>query len=103
MDYGENDFHACERETFEETNVLVEAYERMGYTVGQSDNNEFTIVTLFIKCRYLGGEPTIAEPDKCDAVEWVPKSKLRKLPLFHPMERFIAENGGFEQVDRSSL
>lgn len=96
LDYGESDYYAAERETFEETLVVVKAYERMGYTVGQSDNNEFTIVTCFLKCEYLDGEPVINEPEKCDAVEWVPLKDLCKLRLFHPMERFIAEHGGFE-------
>lgn len=86
LERGETPHEAAEREVLEETGVVVVALEDVGFVCCESYNGLFQIVTLFVRCGYAGGEPTVTEPDKCPEVGWVALSEVDDLPLFSPLE-----------------
>jgi hypothetical protein len=55
--------------------------------MARSEVKEIQIITLFIACHHAYGEPTVTEPDKCPAVEWVRHPRSRQ--LFAPVEEWI--------------
>lgn len=91
LDFGESPIKAAERETLEESGVTVRAVEEMGHVCCQSYDEQFQIVTLFVRCEYVSGQPTITEPDKCPSVEWVPLGALDDMSLFRPIEAWRAK------------
>lgn len=93
LDHGEDDLWGAVRETFEETGVVVEPVSRLPYVVGKSDDGSRTIVTLYIKCKYISGTPTVMEPEKTGEVGWIYKDYLYEMNLFAPLQQFINENG----------
>jgi 8-oxo-dGTP diphosphatase len=86
LDLGETPWEAAVRETREETGVEVEARHSDGFVSCLSYNGAFQIVTLFVSCRWIAGEPTVTEPEKCPEVAWVPFRRVRSLPLFAPLD-----------------
>jgi 8-oxo-dGTP diphosphatase len=87
LDFGESPEQAAEREVLEETGVVVKAESRAGYLVNHSER---TIVTLFIRCEYVSGEPTITEPDKCQDVQWLTWPQVKDgRPLFAPFRDWL--------------
>jgi 8-oxo-dGTP diphosphatase len=86
LDLGETPWEAAVRETREETGVEVEARHSDGFVSCLSYNGAFQIVTLFVSCRWIAGEPTVTEPQKCPEVAWVPFRRVRSLPLFAPLD-----------------
>lgn len=88
---------AAEREVREETRVWCDAYAAAGHTLHEmSPPSPFAghlAVTCFVICRYLHGDPVVAEPDKCMAVEWVPFDDVIDRPLFAPLAQWWAANG----------
>lgn len=89
LDFDEDPFGAAEREVLEETGIEVEAKVGGGFVHCNSYNGKYDIVTLFIWCEYVSGDPTITEPDKCPVVEWVPVREIRSRPLFAPVEKWL--------------
>lgn len=85
LDFGESPEQAAEREVLEESGVTVKATARLGFVQCISAATEAQIVTLFIACRYVSGEPTVTEPEKCPEVEWVTLS-MDDRPLFAPLQ-----------------
>lgn len=94
LDFGETPFEAAERESREEAGVHVEAVHADGFVNNISENGEFQIVTLFIICRYVAGEPTVTEPVKCMNVQWMPRARVRAKhrngELFAPVTDWLA-------------
>lgn len=91
LEFGESPKEAAVREVYEETGVAVETREGAGFSSGGfvccvSDNGRFQIVTLFVECSFVSGEPVVTEPDKCPEVAWVPHRRVRTLPLFAPLD-----------------
>lgn len=91
LDMGETPHEAAEREVLEETGVVVGAREDAGFVAHESYDGAFQIVTLFIRCDYISGEPTVIEPDKCPAVEWVRLDAVGGRPLFAPIAAWRAK------------
>lgn len=69
------------RECMEETSVLALPLKEDGFAVNHSPSG-FTIVTLFIICKYINGNPINREPDKALEVKWVPQELMVELDLF---------------------
>ena len=88
LDFGETPFQAAERETMEESGVVVEAIESLDWVQCRSRVTKAQIVTLMIRCRYVSGEPTVMEPDKCPTVEWVPDAEVDHRELFAPLRAY---------------
>jgi 8-oxo-dGTP diphosphatase len=88
LDFGEHPFDAAAREVQEETSVVVEPQEFVGYTVNFNDAKSLWIVTLIVRCGYYAGEPTVMEPEKCPEVAWVPLECVAGLPLFAPTRAY---------------
>lgn len=61
LEFGEEPFDAAEREVLEETGVNVEAWQQDGYDAGVSASGRMHIVTLFVTCGWVGGEPVNRE------------------------------------------
>lgn len=89
LEWGETPEQAAVRETLEETGVTVTAMQRMTYTNDVSHVWGTHYITLFIRCRWVAGEPVVQEPE-CPATAWVPLAHLRKLPLFLPLDTLLA-------------
>lgn len=88
LEFGEEPFDAAEREVLEETGVNVEAWQQDGYDAGVSASGRMHIVTLFVTCGWVGGEPVNREPEKQLAVRWMPEEMLVELDLFAPLDRW---------------
>lgn len=86
------------REVREETGVWVEPHAAGGHTFGLWPEREKAIVTVFVVCRYVHGEPQVREPDKCPVVEWVPLTEVADRPLFEPLAMWWATNGRYLMV-----
>ena len=92
LEFGEDPLYAAAREVFEETGVNVTPVEKVGFASNLSDDLGRYIVTLFVGCRYVSGEPRVTEPDKCGSVEWV-RDLQDGRPLFLVLRNLIAERG----------
>lgn len=91
LDFGESPRDAAEREVLEETGVQVAAVKDEGFVCCESASAPIQIVTLFIRCDYIDGEPTVTEPEKCPEVRWVPLADVGQRRLFAPLEAFRAQ------------
>lgn len=89
LEHEETPEQAAEREVLEETGIVVRAESRAGYVI---NSTERTIVTLFVRCEYVSGEPTITEPEKCQDVGWFTWAEIHDgLPLFAPLNDWLKE------------
>jgi 8-oxo-dGTP diphosphatase len=88
LEFGEQPYDAARREVEEETGALVRPVSDAGFVTGTSDNGRFHIVTLVIKCEFIGGLVWNAEPDKSLAVKWFAREMLVELDLFAPLDRW---------------
>lgn len=86
LEFGEDPFVAAMRETEEETGVAVRALEQDGYTANVSASGRLHIVTLFVTCGWIAGEPVNLEPDKQMDVRWVLEDQLGERDLFAPLD-----------------
>lgn len=77
---------AAEREVMEETGVEVKALGALGWTDSQHRDEGVHAVTLWVYCKYISGDPTVVEPEKCPRVEWVPFQEIENRKLFHPLD-----------------
>lgn len=86
VEMWEDPAKGAEREALEETGVKVRAMASLGWTDAQHPNEGIHAVTLWVRCAYVSGDPSVVEPEKCPAVEWVPFSMVGRRPLFKPLE-----------------
>lgn len=86
LEFGEDAFDAARREVEEETGLIVKPFRPEGYTTATESGSEFHIVTLFVRCEYLGGKLENREPDKQLDVRWMPQEFLVELDLFAPLD-----------------
>lgn len=94
QELGEAPAETAVRETFEETGITVEVTQPLGFTDDQMLEVGKHYVTLFMQCRWLGGEPKILEPEKASAVAWFSPAELRSMgdEVFGPLRRFLDEH-----------
>jgi 8-oxo-dGTP diphosphatase len=88
VDFGESPVDTVTRETAEETGLTVGRVEPSvdfpyGHKAFPADNKQY--ITLFFVAEYLGGEPELLEPDKCERWDWFSLDALPS-PLFGALE-----------------
>jgi mutator protein MutT len=73
VEEGESIATAARREMSEELGVSVTTLTTLGVVHRRSDTNR---IDFFMRAIEWSGEPVIAEPDKCDALEWFQRTDL---------------------------
>lgn len=79
------------REVREETGVVVGNARPAGWADAQHVDTRVHSITLWVRCDYVSGEPTVIEPEKCPEVKWVPFAEVADRPLFHPTKHWWSE------------
>lgn len=88
LDYGETPMEAAARETKEESGVIVQPVEELGFVCCLHASLPLQIVTLFVWCEWMHGDPHVTEPQKCPEVGWRDLEDLDTLPLFKPLDEW---------------
>ncbi len=89
---GESDFSAAERETLEETGIVVHAFQ----SLGERPHPDTGRTVTYVLCDYRSGAPTISadEADKIAAVCWMPAVEILstvKSDFYPPVKQLISE------------
>lgn len=98
MEFEEHWREAAERETFEETGLTVMATNLLYVTNDVFPDDGQHWVTLFVACRYFGGQPLIIEPEKCSRIGWATEAQLAFRPLFPGVAKALGHIGGPDLV-----
>nr|CDQ34781.1 bifunctional nicotinamide mononucleotide adenylyltransferase/ADP-ribose pyrophosphatase [Virgibacillus halodenitrificans] len=80
----------AQRETFEETGLVVDAFKKLSFTNDVFEQEGKHYVTLFVVACCSNGKPQIIEPDKCKQWKWFELDKLPE-PLFLPLANLLKE------------
>jgi len=88
LEYGETPEACAERETLEESGLVVHARRRVGFTSDVFAAEGRHYITLFVECDAADGEPRICEPDKCAEWAWFALDRL-PAPLFLPIVNLL--------------
>ncbi|KAI5917304.1 NUDIX hydrolase domain-like protein [Camillea tinctor] len=85
LEMGESLFACAERETLEETGLRVQGVKVVATTNDVFDAEAKHYITVFVECVMLdaGAEPTIMEPNKCLAWNWMSWEELREWCAHH--------------------
>jgi len=76
IEFGESIVSAVERETKEETGIIVKVVRQLDYTDTISEDKTTHWIALGYLAKQLSGEPINMEPDKHDEVKWFPINQL---------------------------
>jgi len=88
LDFGESFEECARREMLEETGLRVGQLQQVT-TVNNFDAHEQRHgVTICMYAEYIGGEPQVIEPEKCETWQWFSLEALPE-PLFQPFQLFI--------------
>ncbi len=92
VEHGESVFEAAVREVAEELGIAIlpETLSWLGVVHRRSDTNR---IDFFLRSNAWEGEPCIAEPHKCDALGWFPRSELPE-----PLVPYVGEALAQSQV-----
>ena len=80
------------REIEEETGLKIELIDKIPIAVTNDffpENKHY--ITLFIRAKWISGEPGIKEPEKCEEWGWFSWDNLPQ-PLFIPIQNLIKQN-----------
>ncbi|KAF4847847.1 Nudix hydrolase 1 [Colletotrichum siamense] len=110
LEFGESIFGCAERETAEETQLMVKASKIAGVTNDVFQEQGKHYVTLFVRCEMEdeAAEPVNLEPEKCSGWYWMSWDEVREInakakeggamKLFIPLAHLIEENPGIENA-----
>jgi 8-oxo-dGTP diphosphatase len=87
LEHGETAHDAARRECEEETGVMVNPTQSDGFVITHSPSG-FTVVTLFVWCHHIYGDPVNKEPEKALAVQWMDEGLFTELDLFAPADQW---------------
>jgi len=90
LEVGESIEDCAKREAFEETGLILNSFEKLGFTndIFEAENKHY--VTLFVIAHDINGEVEVKEPTKCKQWKWFDLQHLPE-PLFLPLVNFLKE------------
>ena len=90
LEFGETPEECAERETLEETGLILNNLKRSVFTndIFKTENKHY--ITIYVLAGIESGEPEIKEPNKCEKWEWFEWDKLPS-PLFVPIQNLLKE------------
>lgn len=91
LEYGESVSHCAQREVAEEVGIKISGIKHLGYTNDVFTTSGRHYVTLFISAKYLRGDVTVMEPDKCECWQWF-KCDALPSPLFLPISNYLKQH-----------
>lgn len=83
LEFGESWEETAKREAVEETGLTVDNVRFVALTNDLFPSDDKHYITIWVKCDWISGEPTITEPDKWVDQEWRTFQTLPS-PLFEP-------------------
>lgn len=89
VEFGETPEQAVIREAAEETGLVIETIEKVGFTNDIYDNGK-QYITLFFKALAWSGNVDNLEPHKCEQWKWFLSEDLPE-PLFTPISTLFKE------------
>lgn len=90
LEYGERWEECAKRETYEETGLEIKDVEFFTCTNDVYPEIGKHYVTIFMRARWVEGNPINYEPEKCVRWEWFQWNDLPS-PLFKPMESIVRQ------------
>ncbi|CAJ2504387.1 Uu.00g117810.m01.CDS01 [Anthostomella pinea] len=107
LEQGEDFFACVERETLEETGLVIRGLKIVGLTNDKFPESGNHYVTVFIKCERKDStlQPQRLEPEKCEGWSWKSWQEVKAMAnedtgpdkLFLPVQNLVREN---PQIDR---
>jgi len=91
LELGESIEQCAMRETFEETGLTVDSFEKLTFTNDIFEKEDKHYVTLFVVATCLSGEPQVTEPHKCKQWKWFELDELPE-PLFLPLTNLLKDS-----------
>lgn len=88
LEVGETPQYCAKREVLEETGLIINDFDELGFTNDIFEEDRKHYITLFLKARSDHGTPTVLEPLKCKQWQWFEMSKL-PTPLFLPLSNYL--------------
>ncbi|KAK4135897.1 hypothetical protein BT67DRAFT_433285 [Trichocladium antarcticum] len=108
LDLGETYFACAERETLEETGLVVRAEKLIAVTDDMFDPASKHYVTIFVLCQMVGEsrEPKVMEPEKCEFWAWktwadvraVAASEDGRQKIFLPIVNLLRDHPDIEAL-----
>lgn len=93
MEWGETPASCAERETLEETGVIVGHFAVGEPVTMASASGDRWLVIIPVHAGWVSGEPQVLEPTKCPEVRWVPFEELQDLPLLGATQVILEDEG----------
>lgn len=95
IDWGQTGPEAAAREVYEEVGLLVDPAQAIprGSVANTYPEEDMHVICLNYEFQEFSGELTNMEPEKATALEWIPLSRLKDIPLFPPLESLALELG----------
>ena len=100
IDWGQTPAQAAARELLEEVNVRVSEHEGKlwGAVANTHEAEQMHVICVAIHFpHYDDSDLANLEPEKCDAVSWVPVKELSKLALFPALRSHALEWGWVQE------
>lgn len=87
VDWGESVQAGVAREVLEETGLVVEPVKLVGFTDDLWPEDDQHFVTLYFRCKIVGGALEVVEPTKINNFRWVAQNEIP--PLYARCEKLL--------------